>query len=584
MNCPSCGYNNVPIHSKKSNGDLRYICYACHNTFVDIRYEQSNSTPLIQPVSKYRSALNIAKIDKQHLFITVIILAITIFFLAKLIIIHFSMIINPFPNEYREGAIILSTKLIVEGGNPYTWANQPEYSNNYGIIYHLVVYPFAKIFGATLLIHRIISAFFIFASCLLLFMALIRMKVSAPLCLIGATILYAHLLYFAAPLARCDSLGMFLFLCSIYIPWRFNYSQNSLLCSITVGMLAFLTKPYFILAIFYVGIYVFIFKAKKLGVKYFLAIAISLTSTILLMNVLFECYWNNTFFVNSGSSIVMEYPAYAGIQIYRYVEYNLAIIAILFLAAFNLSKKIEKQVLQFTMISNSSIYRYINLTNLDKPLIDMGGFANIEWILYTLLSLAIFYFKLGKHDGSWLVYIHHLISPFLITIALQFVSKKQLGKLILIVLLCLNLFSITKPDFLQEAQSDNTTWHEMEVVLSQHKDILNSPAIVPLLIDQRKAIYDSGLTEYFQYGIKRNFFGIHLPDNQQAKERNEQFMQTVTNKIEAKEFDLVTMTNRHSLFISEEELKKYYQYTKSIVVPMTSSFQSWKLDIWEPKL
>jgi hypothetical protein len=576
MKCPSCGHKDVPLHEKIAKGSSRYICYACHNTFVTDNQDNSISTQAVLPNSNIQ-----LDIETNHSKIMVLSLAITTFFFAKLLALHFSMVLNPFQNEYREGAILLSTKLIVEGGNLYSWANQPEYSNNYGIMYHLVVYPFAKLFGATFIVHRTISAFFIFASCIVLFISAHRMKVPLALCFAGTTIFYAHLLYFAAPLSRPDSLGMFLFLCSIYIPWKFNYSKLSLLSSIIIGILSLLTKPYFILGIFYVGIYVFLFKSKKLGLKYFFAILISLGSTILLINSIFECYWYNTFFINVGAIQPMEYPEYPIIQIYRYIEYNISIVTILFLIVFDFSRRLERRFQKNTKIKFFS--KYINFISLDKPLFTISGLQGSEWIIYMILSLGLFYFKLGRHNGSWLVYIHHLISPFLILIILQFISKNKLGKSILIVLLCLNLFSITKIDFLQSPQLDNTKWEEVKTLISEHNNVLNSPAITAILIEQDKKVYDSGLTEYFQYGIKRSFLGINLPDDQFAKAKNERFIQDIKRNIESKKFDLITMTDRFSLFVSEDELQKYYQYKSSITVPMASTFQNWKLDIWEPK-
>jgi hypothetical protein len=59
----------------------------------------------------------------------------------KLIIHHFQVIGNFFPNEYRESATLLTTDLLLKGGNPYALENQPEYTNVYGIFYHIIVLP-----------------------------------------------------------------------------------------------------------------------------------------------------------------------------------------------------------------------------------------------------------------------------------------------------------------------------------------------------------------------------------------------------------------------------------------------------------
>lgn len=245
---------------------------------------------------------------------------------ASLAFWHFQVIANPFLNEYREGSVLLSTDLILKNGNPYDLINQPEYTNVYGIFYHLIVLPFAKVFGPTLRVHRAVTAFFILASSLLLFLAMRWLKVSLVLALSLTIMFYAHLLFSVTPLARPDSLGTFLFLCSILIPWRYQYSSLSSIISILFGILAFLTKPYFILALPYLSLYLFLFKSKIKGIQYGGIASACLLFTILVVNRLFECYFNNTFFIHSN--IAGHNLSHAIKQLVTYAEYNWSIIII----------------------------------------------------------------------------------------------------------------------------------------------------------------------------------------------------------------------------------------------------------------
>ena len=57
--------------------------------------------------------------------------------------------------------MMTSTDALVKGLNPYDMSLQPQLMNQYGIIYPLLVWPWAKIFGTTMLIHRMVTAFFI---------------------------------------------------------------------------------------------------------------------------------------------------------------------------------------------------------------------------------------------------------------------------------------------------------------------------------------------------------------------------------------------------------------------------------------
>jgi hypothetical protein len=186
----------------------------------------------------------------------------------SLLTYHLKLIFNPFQNEYREGAAIFPTYLLLKGSNPYELENQPQAANMYGILYHLVVYPFALIFGSNLIIHRVVTAFFIWGACYLFYYATRHIKISLSLGLCATLILYRYLIEGTNPLARPDGLGTFLFLGSIVIPWRYKYSLGSLIISITLGVLAFLTKPYFVLSLPLLMTYLFLFRSKTEGLKY----------------------------------------------------------------------------------------------------------------------------------------------------------------------------------------------------------------------------------------------------------------------------------------------------------------------------
>lgn len=83
---------------------------------------------------------------------------------------HMRVITFPYPSEYREGSMIQTTNVLLNGENPYAIVNQPQDTNTYGIFYSIVCYPFAKISGSSLQLHRAVSGIFIFLSCLMVFL------------------------------------------------------------------------------------------------------------------------------------------------------------------------------------------------------------------------------------------------------------------------------------------------------------------------------------------------------------------------------------------------------------------------------
>jgi len=101
----------------------------------------------------------------------------------------------PYPLESFEGAMLLTTRVLLHGENPYALANMPVAINVYGINYHLLVYPFARLWGSTFLVHRAVSAVFIWLSCILFFVILRRHKINPLYSLSAVLIWYASLLY-----------------------------------------------------------------------------------------------------------------------------------------------------------------------------------------------------------------------------------------------------------------------------------------------------------------------------------------------------------------------------------------------------
>ena len=153
------------------------------------------------------------------------------------------------PFEYREFAPVSFTGALLEGINPYTLENEPYFSNVYGPLYNLSVWPWAALAGNGFQVHRLVSLFFLGASSVLLY-ALIRRGQGG-----GAPALCAGAVFFLAQvddvagLARPDGLGTFLFLAALAILVRSPSSGPlTMASSALLIVLAFFTKPYFALA------------------------------------------------------------------------------------------------------------------------------------------------------------------------------------------------------------------------------------------------------------------------------------------------------------------------------------------------
>lgn len=379
---------------------------------------------------------------------------------CKLLAFQWSLLGNPFPNEYREGSILLTTQALLNGKNPYALAQQPEYTNVYGILYHLVVYPFAKLFGNSFPVHRSVSAAFVLATCGLMVWIMRWMKTPWVINLGASLILYGHLLFYITPLARPDSMGVFLMVLSVILPFRFRYSDRSLIASIILGILAFLTKPYFILGLAFVIAYVFVFQAKGKGLRYAVYAALGFLCTMALMNAWGETYINNTFLIHVN--VASKSADFLYKQLNTYAQCNLGLLGLLLGgSAFLLWR--ERSHLKPQLKPQ--------LTGGDRPLFqwDMGLFP---WC--SLLSFAVFYASMGRHTGNWLVYLHQLFSPFLL-LSLAMVANQlyedraSLRRLLLqgmtSGLLLLNVASVTSAAFLPGLPKDYVaSWQNLSAI------------------------------------------------------------------------------------------------------------------------
>jgi hypothetical protein len=507
----------------------------------------------------------------------------------RLAFFHLQVINHHFPLTAPESQPLLNTYLILNGGNPYDLANQPESTNVYGILYPFIVSLIAKIFGINLLVHRGVSSFFIFASCGIVFLVTLWRKSPLLLSFIATLIFYSHLILASNFIAKPDSLGLFLFLCSIVIPWRYNYSSLSLIISIGLGILAFMAKPYFVLSIFYLATYIFVFKSKKKGIKYgFLSLFLFLIS-LFLLNHFFECYLSNIFFIHINILEFTEFGFYYAFeQIYTYIKNNLGIILLLFSLIYLFIKNLCNSIYRINLLDFKKHIRNFlkNISDLNKPVFE----RDLDLFTFCLmLSLIVFSLKMGKHAGNWLVYIYHLISPFLIIVVFNF-ARKFTGRALLFILLIifLNLFFTYPQEIINNRKIETyKEWKNISDLVSQHQNILNSPVIASLLIEQGKKVYDSGESEYFLLGAERKIFSISFTDRKIEK-RNQQFLQEISASVKEKKYDLIILTKDHLpvgynrfIYKNLSLINKCYEYQGTLPAPMLT--QTTELNIWKPK-
>ena len=185
-------------------------------------------------------------------------------------------------------------------------------------------------------------------------------------------------------------------------------------------------------------------------------------------------------------------------------------------------------------------------------------------------------------------YFFQLLSPLLIVWVFATLKgeKKWALRLLVLPLLIFNLHSITlRHDFaahFKKLNLDLKDWQMLEQELHRYKNVLNSPIIATLLIEQGKPVYDNGLSEYFKMGGYREKYADIFPIDGRVFEKHYQFRNRIQDMIRNKEFDLVVITRNYAPLVPAE-LNQYYQYMGYLELPLPHSILSFTVTIWTPK-
>lgn len=504
----------------------------------------------------------------------------------KLLSYSYNIIRAPFPLELREGAILSTTHLLLAGKNPFAAENLPQYLNGYGIVYNLTAVPLARWLGDTFITHRLLTGFYIYLAVALLVAVTIR-KGGAPLFAIAAGLcVLANQLYSVTPLTRPDGLGLLLYLAAALLPWDQNFSKPSLVASAVLSVLAFFTKLYFFLSVVYVAAYLFLRVSKRLAVAYAAGVAALLLAASLVVVRFYPFYFYDTFFMAVYQPIYLFWYMLWQFRHWGYLYAGM--LAIVLLVAAEAVKPALQRLRSFHW---RQIPQAFNLRQLNQPLLRFEVGFPLTALILAVLTMV---FKLGGHNGSKMVYLFQLISPFLAILVVLWLRRlswfKFAASLFMLLALATNQRQIgIRPFNLQlspDALINNPTryqpnWVKMERIVRGHNQILNHPLIAGLLIQQNKPLTDNGHTEFFHAnGIPKN---ILLPPTEQIYEIDRAFGAGVLQKVRSRSFDLIVTGRNGYAFVNRETLDQYYRFDQSIDLYAIQNREHFILDIWLPR-
>ena len=471
-----------------------------------------------------------------------------IFFIPWLLFYAGNVIVTQGPVEYREGANLLLTDYILHGKNPFLLNNQPLMNTNKGAFYNLVMLPFAALFGSTLAIHRIISILFILLASALVGWSLLRFKTGLPFALAGGSIVFASLLFLTGPISRADGLGTFLYLVAGIVPFMRKFDRTSLAISALAGILAFFTKPYFLLSVGVVALYLFLFDSKKKGFLYGAITMMVLLAICLVVRKFFPCYFLNTILNNTSNGA--NHVDFLVNQLIRFAE----IFAPLLL-----------------------IFLLTNRIHLNRPFVQIP----YDYFGFFFLCTSAAILVLGQNNGNYMVYLFQLMTPPLVILAFKNLDSTKIWSAITVPLTLLNLGLLCFWMLYPNTPPSVDQWKEVDQLLASSKKVLNSPVLVSEMVRLGLQPIDSGSSQYY-YRTDSYSGNLIAPDYAATKMRGDDYLYEIETTIKEKGFDRIIITSGSSPFAKVDLISQYYVHVKDFNISMPQSNENWVLEDWEP--
>ena len=472
-----------------------------------------------------------------------------------LFLLHLRMIVSPAPQEMREGAVVWITRLLLEGRNPYDLAELPASTNVYGIFYHLVVLPFAMIFGNGFTVHRTVSGLSILCACVLLYQLLRRKRTDRGFAFVGVLLFYASSLYFVAPLARPDSLGVLLSMASMTLLFRDNVTPIAFLLGLCFALMALATKIYLAYPPFIMAAYVFLYDSRFRGLAYGLTSAAAAVLLLFTLATFYPAYVNMSLVGNAQTGY--EDAAHLWRQTSDWLVFSLPLTVALVLVA----------VRGITGAMSARRWRL-------RP--DIFAFASA-------VNAGVFLYWLGWHPGAHMTYVFQLVTPALILAVWPHIGTRAWPRAVVTAALPLALvlnapyFPLT---FARFAAAERE-FARVARLVEGHQNVLGSTEVAGLLALAGRPVVDSGQSEYFEdTALERPLPGAVPAALLHA--RWDGFVAAMADDISAERFDLIVRSRRHGL-IPRDLVAEHYRVTDTVDLDFAWASQRWPVDLWTPR-
>jgi hypothetical protein len=455
-------------------------------------------------------------------------------------VFHLWLIALPGPQEAREAAIPLTTGLILNGGTPYSLASSPAITNVYGIVYNYAVLPAAALFGSTFAVHRAASLVFLLVGAGMIHGMLRQQGLGRGLALAGATFYYLINATTYAIVARPDTLGGVFYLAVVFLALpargRATASFRRLAVSAVLGVLAFYTKPYFILSLGLAAAVLLTTAGLRTAVAYAAGAGALFLASIPVVRYIWPYYLFSVYTTHAYGEV--DEPGYFWRQFNDFLELHPGLLAV--------------------AVGAGAVWawRTVRATRGAK-----GWLAKVQcwrpdpWLLCFALTMALTAAVLGRHVGAFRIYWTQLVTPFMILVAMRAVGGATgVWQTVGLGLLAVNAFGLASWERPPWPMDSRPAWEQWREFSAGHawellpKELLDAEPVngVPVI--------DDGQTIYFV-----NIALTYLPKQDPAYARILQYLYSVRAMILLRRFDIIVCPNDFQEYIPQKLLDEHYQ-------------------------
>jgi hypothetical protein len=502
--------------------------------------------------------------------------------LLQTILLHFTITQLSGAQEYREGAILDTTHLLINGQHPYSAENLPSHTNVYGVTLSAIMAALSPWLEPDLTNHRVVSGLFILLACGILGSIALRSGLNRIEALFTGAFFYILINLSYSVLARPDGVALFIMFSCIRLamirpgkPWTIP----CLGLSVVLACMAFFTKPYFFFGAGCAAVYLGYHRSMRAAVFYWLSVCILLGICLAVASQVWPLYWFSTFQIHrlANTPHTDHY-----ISQWKFFGYTHLFWSVAFLCAIPGLFRLKRRL-------NRGALRSVWTSGLDTVAPGhWAGFCSCAAILILACSLA-------WHQGAYLIYFIHLLTPFLLISGFRAVSRLSVtvresmdrvpGTALLAILQLVILLTVIRPVPSMEI-GPYVAW---KYQLNPGERILATPLLVPEMLERGVPYPDNGQTEYFLACS----LGFPESTDPEVLALSQQFLLELRTRVDQGWYDKIIMVPQlFSHYFAPGQIEKNYQlkaegyhyaYYSNFVEPWEYGNGQYPLQLWVRK-